>query len=97
MIARAIPVYASEALPVAAEELAALNGSIALLHSARAATRLGELVDGHGLERSSVAVAAFSPAVSMAAGTGWAWIVEATTPDDAALIEAAIEERRARD
>lgn len=90
VIARAIAVYASEPLPVPAADLAALSGSIALLHSARAAIRLGELADAHGLARSSVGLAAFSPAVAAAAGTGWAWIATAAAPNDAALIEAAI-------
>jgi uroporphyrinogen-III synthase len=89
VIARAIAVYASEPVPLPAEDLAALSGSTALLHSARAAARLGELADAHGLARSSIAVAAFSPAVAAAAGTGWAWIATAATPNDAALIEAA--------
>jgi uroporphyrinogen-III synthase len=89
VIARAIAVYASEPLPLPAEDLDALSGSIALLHSARAAVRLGELADAHGLARSSIAVAAFSPAVAAAAGTGWAWIATAAAPSDAALIEAA--------
>ncbi|MFA6116497.1 MAG: uroporphyrinogen-III synthase [Sphingomonas sp.] len=89
LIARAIAVYASETLPVTAEALATLEGSIALLHSARAATRLGDLADEQGLPRSSVALAAFSPAVAAAAGAGWAWVATAATPNDAALLDAA--------
>ena len=96
-IARAIAVYASEPLSVPREDMVSLQGSIALLHSVRAAIRLGELADEHGLTRSSVSVAAFSPAVAAAAGRGWAHIATAAAPNDAALIEAAIEGRRARD
>ncbi len=70
-------------------DLDSLEGSVALLHSARAATRLGELVDSHGRARSSIAVAAFSPVIASAAGNGWAWIATAAAPNDAALIDAA--------
>ena len=85
-IASAIAVYASEALPVPSQQLRALEETIALLHSARAARRLGELVD---TRRSAIGIAAFSPAVAAAAGTGWASIAIAAAPNDAALIEAA--------
>ncbi|WEJ98997.1 MAG: uroporphyrinogen-III synthase [Candidatus Sphingomonas phytovorans] len=88
-ITRAIAVYASEPLPVTAAQLGPLEGSIALLHSARAAIRLGELAEEHGLARSSIAIAAFSPAVASAAGSGWKWVAIAAAPNDAALIEAA--------
>jgi len=90
-IAQAIAVYASEPLPVTPEALATLKGSVALMHSARAAIRLGALADEHGLSRSSIGIAAFSPAVAEASGTGWAWIATAALPNDKALIEAAIE------
>ena len=88
-VARAIAVYASEPLPITADQLDALEGAVALLHSARAATRLGRLIDDHGRARSSIAIAAFSPAVALAAGNGWAWIATAGAPNDAALIDAA--------
>ncbi|MEO6217873.1 MAG: uroporphyrinogen-III synthase [Sphingomonas sp.] len=85
-VTRAIPVYASEEVPVAAERIRCLRGATALLHSARAAARLGELVDTHGIARSEIAIAALSPAVAAAAGTGWAIIAIAAAPTDAALI-----------
>lgn len=86
-VARAITVYASEALPIEPRDLDALQGTVALLHSARAARRLAELV---GPRRPTIGVAAFSPAVAAAAGSGWASIAIAAAPNDAALIEAAI-------
>jgi len=86
-VARAIAVYASEALPIEPRELDALHGTVALLHSVRAANRLAELV---GARRSTIGVAAFSPAIAAAAGPGWASIAIAATPNDAALIEAAL-------
>ncbi|PTS81075.1 uroporphyrinogen-III synthase, partial [Sphingomonas sp. HMWF008] len=58
-------------------------------HSARAARRLAELLDAAGIDRSRVALAAFSPAIAVAAGVGWSAITSAATPDDAALFAAA--------
>jgi len=86
-VARAIAVYASDALPIGPGDLDALQGTVALLHSVRAATRLAELV---GARRPTIGVAAFSPAVAAAAGPGWASIAIAAAPNDAALIEAAL-------
>jgi uroporphyrinogen-III synthase len=88
-VARATAVYASEPLPIAVGQLDSLGGTVALLHSTRAAVRLGTLLDDHGRARSSIALAAFSPAVALAAGKGWAWIATAAAPNDAALIDAA--------
>ncbi|MEP7004864.1 MAG: uroporphyrinogen-III synthase [Sphingomonas bacterium] len=88
-VTRAIPVYASEEVPVAAERIERLRGATALLHSARAAAGLGALVDTHGIARSEIAIAALSLAVAAAAGTGWAAIAIAAAPTDAALIAAA--------
>lgn len=88
-IAQVIPVYESAAVPVDPAKLQALIGSIALLHSARAARRLADLLDAAGIDRSRVALAAFSPAIAAAAGDGWAAIASAATPDDTALFAAA--------
>jgi len=88
-VSRAIAVYASEEVPVAAEMLGQLAGATALLHSARAAARLGALVDSHAIDRSSIAIAALSSAVATAAGKGWAMVTVAAVPTDTALIEAA--------
>jgi uroporphyrinogen-III synthase len=85
-VALAVTVYASEALPIPPEAVRRLAGAIALLHSARAARRLSELAD---TGRSTIGIAAISPAVAAAAGPGWASIAIAATPSDAALIDAA--------
>ena len=68
-------------LPLAGEDL----GAVALLHSARAARRFGELLDRDGIDRHALRLAALSPAILAAAGTGWAMAVAADRPDDAAL------------
>ncbi len=88
-IAQVIPVYESAAVPVDPVRVQALVGSIALLHSARAARRLADLLDTAGIDRATLALAAFSPAVAAAAGVGWAAIASAATPDDTALFAAA--------
>ncbi|PTQ13393.1 uroporphyrinogen III synthase HEM4 [Sphingomonas oleivorans] len=62
---------------------------VALLHSPRAAALFGALVDQAGIKRGGIAVAAISPAASEAAGMGWAGIVAAERPTDAALLAAA--------
>jgi uroporphyrinogen-III synthase len=83
VVAEAITVYSSDPLSINARTIAALTGSVALLHSARAARRLAELV---GLARPSIRLATISEAVAAAAGPGWAEVAAASTPDDAALI-----------
>ncbi len=88
-IAQVIPVYESAAMAVDPSRLTNLIGSTALLHSARAARRLAELLDAAEIDRLCVAIAAFSPAIAAAAGGGWAACASATTPDDAALFVAA--------
>lgn len=90
-IAAVRAVYANVAQAIDPADLLRLRGTTALLHSARAAQRLGALVDDAGLDRRDVAVAAFSPAVATAAGTGWADIAVAARPDDAALFAAIVD------
>lgn len=84
-VAETIAVYASEARTPTPAEIAALAGSVALLHSPRAAARLAALVP----DRSTVRLAAISPATLAAAGPGWATADVAAVPDDAALIATA--------
>ncbi|WP_066647493.1 MULTISPECIES: uroporphyrinogen-III synthase [Sphingomonas] len=90
IVAASIAVYASDPLPVDHAALAAIIGATALVHSPRAAERLRALVDEHGLGRGAIAIAALSPAVAQAAGSGWARVSIARQPSDAALIEAAV-------
>ena len=86
IVTASIAVYASEALPIAPEQVAQLDDSVALLHSARAARRLAALAS----DRSTIRIAALSPAVRDAAGPGWPAVTVAATPDDTSLIAAAI-------
>jgi uroporphyrinogen-III synthase len=83
IITHAIAVYASDALPIDAAAISALSGTVALLHSARAALRLAELV---GSRRATIRLATISPSVAEAAGPGWAQVAAASTPDDDALV-----------
>eukprot|EP01035_Chromulina_nebulosa_P036573 gene36573-49286_t len=85
----AIAVYVSEAREIDHAELAPLAGTVALLHSARAARRLGELINSAGMSRADIAVAAISAAVAEAAGFGWSAVTTAALPRDEALIDAA--------
>jgi uroporphyrinogen-III synthase len=87
-IAAVVPVYESAALPIDPAAIQALAGATALLHSARAARRLAQLLHAPAL-RGTVALAAFSTAIAEAAGPGWAGVAAAATPDDAALFAAA--------
>lgn len=90
IVAASIAVYASEVVPVPHDALAAIIGAVALVHSPRAAERLGRLVDDHALNRHDITIAAISPAAGRAAGSGWADIIVAAEPKDAALVEAAV-------
>jgi uroporphyrinogen-III synthase len=84
--AHAVTVYASDPVAIPPDAVAALTGSVALLHSARAAVRLAALVK----RRGAIDLVAISPAVAMAAGTGWASVAVPPRPDDAALIALAL-------
>lgn len=86
IVTASIAVYASEAMPIAPEQVAHLKDSVALLHSARAARRLAELVP----DRRTIRLASLSQTVRDAVGPGWAASTVAATPDDASLITAAI-------
>lgn len=82
-------VYAADAVAVAPDAIAALAGQIVLLHSARAAARLAELVDQAGLPRAAVALVAISGRTAAAAGLGWRAVVIAEGPRDDAMVAAA--------
>ena len=81
-----VPVYAAEPVPPAPDTLRRADGSVALLHSSRAARWFATLIDRHGVPRDAVRLAALSRAVADAAGTGWADIAVASTPSDSALV-----------
>jgi uroporphyrinogen-III synthase len=85
-------VYASIAttLPDKARDVIA-KADIIALHSPRAAILFGETADHLQLDRSAIALVAFSPAIAEAAGTGWQGIAVAKMPEDSALLSAAAE------
>lgn len=87
-ITSTIAVYESAVLAIDDTALRQLEGTVALLHSARAARRLAELLDTAAIPRARVAIAAFGPAIAAAAGEGWAGAATAAAPDDAALFVA---------
>jgi uroporphyrinogen-III synthase len=84
-------VYAADeapALPPAAID-AVEEGAVALVHSPRAASLFGKLVDLAGLDRSGTCIAAISDAASASAGLGWRKVAIAARPRDQALLELA--------
>lgn len=85
----AISVYASDALPVDPVSIRACEDAVMLLHSVRAATRFAELVDGAGMDRAAIRLAALSTTVLLAAGTGWGASIAVDRPVDAVLVNAA--------
>lgn len=81
-----ITVYAAD--PLSGIDAAALAGSVAMLHSARAARHLAALIPPAG--RAGIAIAAISAAVCDAAGGGWQRAESTDTPDDARLVPLAL-------
>lgn len=73
-----VTTYASRALPPQTIPI----GTVALLHSTRAASRFSELA----LDKSSIAAVAISNAVADAAGPGWQSVAIADQPRDAAML-----------
>jgi uroporphyrinogen-III synthase len=59
-----------------------------ILHSSRAAAHFAGLCDAGGLSRSKITLATFSNAIAASAGEGWAQIIVAASPNDAALMDA---------
>lgn len=87
VIARTICVYESVAVPMDGEAAARLSGSVALIHSVRAAQALGALT---GVERMTTTIVAISLAAADAAGPGWQQVAVAPHPSDDALIALAL-------
>lgn len=63
-----------------------LIGSVALVHSLRAARRLADIAP----DRSRIAVAAISDTAAAGLGGGWRAVTVAARPDDAGVIAAAV-------
>ena len=59
-----------------------------ILHSSRAAAHFSGLCDAGGLSRGKITLATFSNAIAQSAGDGWAQIIVAAAPNDAALMDA---------
>lgn len=86
-----LPVYRSApvgALPDAARDVAA-TGAAALLHSPRAATLFGTLIDAGRFDRAATHLVAISAAAATAAGPGWRSVSVAPIPRDAAVLATA--------
>ncbi len=89
IIERAIAVYASIERGLAPADLLPLAGSVALIHSPRAARRFAELADAAGLDRAAVRLAAISAAAADAAGAGWQAVAAASDPNEDVLLDLA--------
>lgn len=86
----ALSVYRSDVVSLPPGTARSWEGRVALLHSVRAARRCAEVVDRDGAIRGSIALAALSPAVRLAAGRGWACAVVPDQPADTALVACAV-------
>lgn len=73
-----------QATAVERPDLARAKGSVALVHSPRAASRFAELVAPP--DRASIAIAAISDAAAEAAGEGWKAVEAAEQPSEEALL-----------
>jgi len=65
------------------------QGAVALVHSARAGARFGQLVDDAGLDRPKIAIAAISDAAAAGSGEGWERREAAESPEERSLLELA--------
>ena len=80
------PVVVYRSKTAEAPDLSAAVGSIALIHSPRAARRFSELVD----DKAPLTIAAISDAAAKAAGEGWKQVSVAGRPSDEALLALAL-------
>lgn len=80
--------YRSVPLPLGpAAALLAAGDVTVLLHSAASARHFAAECDRLGLARHTITLAALGPRIAAAAGTGWAAVHVAPTPDESALLE----------
>ena len=84
-------VYAAEVVPALPDSAvgAIRQGAVALVHSPRAASAFGTLVDLAGLDRARTCLAAIREAAAALAGPGWRRVATAPLPRDQALLELA--------
>lgn len=81
--------YASGPKKLTADMAAVISSVDAVaLHSPRAAIEFAKAVVEFGLDKASITLAAFSPAIADAAGTGWRAVAVAERPADIALLSA---------
>lgn len=80
--------YSVEPRPIPGDMAARLRSgeAIVLLHSAAAARHFAAECDRASVPRSSLKLAAIGPRVADAAGTGWAQVETASSPQDDALL-----------
>ena len=64
------------------------QSDLVILHSSRAAMHFASLCDALELHRGAITLATFSSAIALSAGVGWASMIVADTPNDAALFDA---------
>lgn len=89
-VSRMVAVYANTPLAPSLDAVRRLAGSVALIHSPRAAARLRHVLAEAGVAPSTLRLAAISPAAAEAAGGGWDALAVASVPTDPALVAAAI-------
>lgn len=80
-------VYASEPVPFPPELTKLLaRPSVILLHSGEAAAHFAQECERAGIDRARLSLLAIGPRVAARAGTGWAALLSAQEPNDAALL-----------
>jgi uroporphyrinogen-III synthase len=84
--------YRSCSLPLdPAAPVLAGGSALVLLHSAATARHFASECDRLRLARPAIALAALGPRITAAAGTGWGAVHTAPRPDEAALLEMALD------
>ncbi len=79
---------------LAATVTRAFEDAIVLVHSARAAARVAQLVAETRADQARIEIVAISRAAGDAAGDGWAAVSIAAEPSDSALVALAVERAR---
>lgn len=80
------PVVVYRSKEVSSPDLSAAPGSVALLHSPRAARRFADLIE----QRNSIALVTISAATAAEAGDGWEAVEIADEPRDTAMLALAV-------
>lgn len=80
------PVVVYRARALEGVDLGSTRDNVLLVHSRRAGERLAELIDAQAIDRSSIAIAAMSPAAARAVGSGWEAVEAADSPTGDALL-----------